>query len=53
MTTEEEKKDKPVTQADRLVFTGLKGALVVTVFLFTPLLGILLNAIEWALWPRS
>ncbi|VAW85969.1 hypothetical protein MNBD_GAMMA17-1098 [hydrothermal vent metagenome] len=42
MTTEE-KKDKPVTQADRLVFNGLKGALIVTVFLFTPLLSMLLN----------
>ncbi len=44
MTTEE-KKEKPVTQADRLVFNGLKGALVVTVFLFTPLLTMLLNTI--------
>lgn len=43
--TEEEEKDKPVTHADRLVFTGMKGALVVTVFLFTPLLTMLLNAI--------
>jgi hypothetical protein len=45
MTTEEEKKEKPVTSADRLVFTGLKGALIATVFLFTPLLTMLLNAI--------
>ncbi len=41
----EEKKDKPVTQADSLVFNGLKGALIVTVCLFTPLLTMLLNAI--------
>ena len=45
MATEEEKKDKPVTAADRLVFTGLKGALIATVCLFTPLLTMLLNAI--------
>jgi len=41
MTTEE---DKPATAADRLVFTGLKGALIATVCLFTPLLTMLLNA---------
>jgi len=45
MATEEEKKDKPVTAADRLVFTGLKGALIATVCLFTPLLTMLLNAL--------
>jgi len=45
MTTEEEKKDKPVTAADRLVFTGLKGALIATVCLFTPLLTMLLNVL--------
>ena len=45
MTTEEKKQDKPVTPADRLVFNGLKGALVATVFLFTPLLTMLLNTI--------
>ncbi len=47
MTTEE-KKEKPVAHADRLVFNGLKGALIVTVFLFTPLLTMLLNALGMA-----
>ncbi len=45
MTTEEEKKEKTVSQADRIVFLGLKGALVATVFLFTPLLTMVLNTI--------
>jgi len=45
MTIEEEKKEKPVTQADRLVFLALKGALIATVFLFTPLLTMVLDTI--------
>jgi len=41
----EEDNQKPVTQADRLVFLALKGALIATVFLFTPLLSMVLNTI--------
>lgn len=42
MATEEE---KPVKPADRIVFLGLKGALVATVFLFTPLLTMVLDTV--------
>ncbi len=42
MATEEE---KPVKPADRIVFLALKGALVATVFLFTPLLTMVLSTI--------
>ncbi len=48
MTNEDEEKDKkekPVSQADRLIFLALKGALVATVFLFTPLLSMVLNTL--------
>lgn len=45
MADKDDKKEKPVTQADRIVFLALKGALVATVFLFTPLLTVVLNAI--------
>lgn len=45
MTTEEENEKKPLSQADRIVVLGLKGGIIATVCLFTPLLTMLLNAI--------
>lgn len=43
MNSEDGEKKVP-SQADRIVMRGFKGAIIATVFLFTPLLTMLLNA---------
>lgn len=45
---EQKKPLSPVSRGDRIVFLGFKGALIATVFLFTPLLTMLLNTIGFS-----